>query len=113
MYLVHAELCCGAGAALPVHADRLIADAADADEGLEHVVVHEDEAAGLLVGLFILAATVEDAERLATLLVTRAVESVPELAGFTVGRCGVRMVPGYYSRQVTENPGGLDMPRHD
>ncbi|MEV6682699.1 hypothetical protein AB0N09_38420 [Streptomyces erythrochromogenes] len=113
MYLVHAELRSEAGAALPAHTDRLIAEAAHPGEGIEHVVVHEDVGFGSLVGLFVLAATVEDAERTAASVCGRVVRTQPELAGFQLRRCSARMVPGYYDRQISGPRDGRDMPRHD
>ncbi|MEU5161184.1 hypothetical protein AB0G74_16465 [Streptomyces sp. NPDC020875] len=113
MYLVHAELRQEADAVLPGHADQLITDCADSDDGLEHIVVHPQAADGTLVGLFMLASTVEEAELRAARVCRRALETQPELEGFALLGCGVRLVPGLHDQLLHEDPDGQDMPRHD
>ncbi|MFF2847349.1 hypothetical protein ACFVT5_13535 [Streptomyces sp. NPDC058001] len=111
MYLVHAELRRTDNAPLPSDAVRLILDSRGPDEGVEHVVVHAGtEDGGPLVGLFVVASGVEEAERVATRVCLRALDDQPELAGFALTGCAVRLVPGFFDLQFRQEPGGQDMP---
>ncbi|MEV3853183.1 hypothetical protein AB0J38_02530 [Streptomyces sp. NPDC050095] len=113
MYLVHAELRHADNSGLPAEAARLILDSRLPDEGIEHVVAHVDTAGGPVVGLFVVAPDVEEAERIAGAVCLRALTSRPELAGFVLRRCGARLVPEFYDLQFRPDRDGRDMPGHD
>jgi len=111
MYLVHAELRRADNAPLPPGAARLILDSCRPGEGVEHVTVHADAAGGgPLMGLFVLAGTVEEAERVAADACQRALETHRDFEGFTLLRCAVRLVPDFYDQQFERGDAGRDMP---
>ncbi|MEV0381744.1 hypothetical protein [Nonomuraea sp. NPDC050643] len=113
MYLVHAELRPKDGGIPPEHTGQLIFGCRRPADGIEHVVLHADGSDGGLVGLFVLAPSVEEAEHTAAAVCRRALDSSPELAGFLLGRCGVRIVPEYYDQRFRDGDHGRDMPRQD
>lgn len=113
MYLVHAQLLRAGDAVLPEHAAWLISDCSSPDDGIEYVVIHSDTEPGPLVGMFVLAPQVEAAERTAATVCQRALDTLSELAGFTLQRCAARLVPCYYDQQSRNGEDGRDMPRHE
>ncbi|MEV3859122.1 hypothetical protein AB0J38_33015 [Streptomyces sp. NPDC050095] len=113
MYLVHAELHHLDSSDLPAGAARLILETGLPDEGVEHVVTHVDVCGVPVVGLFVLAPNLAEAERIAGRVCLRALASCPELDGFALRRCGARLVPEFYDLQLRPDHDGRDMPGHD
>ncbi|MFI0719526.1 hypothetical protein [Streptomyces sp. NPDC021224] len=109
MHLVHVELHRTGHALLPPGVAGLVLRLCGPDEPIEHVAVHPDAVTGPVLGLFVLAPSVAAAERLAATACRRALAALPEPTGFTVGRCGVRLVPQFYDQQLSPGPDGQDM----
>jgi hypothetical protein len=109
MHLVHVELRRTGHALLPPGVARLVLGLCGPDEPIEHVAVHGDTGGDPVLGLFVLAPSVAAAERLAAAACRRALATLPEPAGFMVGRCGVRLVPQFYDQQLFGDPDGQDM----
>ncbi|MCX4526470.1 MULTISPECIES: hypothetical protein [unclassified Streptomyces] len=107
MYLVHAGLRASApGAQFPVAAAELIRSVADAD-GLpaEHVSAHPHALPDPVVGVFLLADSLGEAERRAEALCRRALDVVPALRGWTLTRVGAPLVTPYYERLLLSPSG--------
>jgi hypothetical protein len=113
MYLVHVEIRHTDDSDLPTEATRLILDSCLPGEGVEHVVAHAAAGGSPVVGLFVLAPDVEEAERIASAVCLRAFAAHPELAGFALRRCGARLVPDFYDLQFRPDHDGRDMPGHE
>ncbi|WP_327306125.1 hypothetical protein OG730_23720 [Streptomyces sp. NBC_01298] len=111
MYLIHAALRAPApGVRLPSHAGELVRALADADPTgcgpVEHVSTHPGALPGGLpgalpsalptLGVYLIADSLGEAEGRTEALCRRAVEEVPALSGWTVGRVGVPLVTPYY-----------------
>ncbi|MCX4779164.1 hypothetical protein [Streptomyces sp. NBC_01264] len=117
MYLIHAALHASApGAQLPAHAGELVRALADADPTgcgpVEHVSTHPGVRSGArpgalsgalsgalpgpTLGVYLIADSLAEAEGRTEVLCRRAVEEVPALRGWTVGRVGVPLVTPYY-----------------
>ncbi|MER5729228.1 hypothetical protein ABT084_12985 [Streptomyces sp. NPDC002138] len=97
MYLIHASLRAPAsGTPLPPHAGELVRTFADSEVPVEHVSTHPHALPGPVLGVYLLADSLEQAERRTETLCRRAFEKVPALRGWTVGRVGVPMVTAYY-----------------
>ncbi|MFE6664425.1 hypothetical protein ACFVFH_12840 [Streptomyces sp. NPDC057697] len=110
MYLVHAHFSHAHHIPLPAEAAQLIWDGC-AERGVEHVVVHSAmERDDSLVGLYVLARSVEEAEGVAARACRRALDEHVELAGFRLTSCGIRLVPDFYDQQFRRGPSGRDMP---
>ncbi|MFF2013147.1 hypothetical protein ACFVWY_29310 [Streptomyces sp. NPDC058195] len=110
MYLIHAHFSHACRIPLPAEAAQLIRDGCE-EQGIEHAVVHPTaEGNDSLVGLFVLAGSVEEAENLAARACRRALAGHAELAGFTLASCDVRLVPDFYDQQFRPGPDGRDMP---
>ncbi|MGW1773153.1 hypothetical protein [Streptomyces sp. NPDC002104] len=117
MYLIHAALRAPApGVRLPAHAGELVRALADADPTgcgpVEHVSTHPGAHPGGLsaglpgglsaglpgptLGVYLIADSLAEAEGRTEALCRRAVEEVPALSGWAVGRVGVPLVTPYY-----------------
>lgn len=59
---------------------------------------HSDAPKGPVLGLFILAESLEAAEAAAARICLRAVRNCPEFAGLSLGRCEAVLVPGHHDR---------------
>ncbi|MFF2145433.1 hypothetical protein [Kitasatospora sp. NPDC058190] len=114
MYLIHARLGPADGALLPPDAARVFASFARPAERVEHVVVHRDHVSGPVVGLFVAAASLAEAELSASEVCRRAVAEHPALRGVSIVGCGAVLVPGPWGREWTspapDPPGFADPP---
>ncbi|WP_405894130.1 hypothetical protein OG272_18820 [Streptomyces sp. NBC_00104] len=83
MYLIHLALepgrRGGSGSPLPADTGAAIAACAGDADALEHVTVHRDDPALPVVGFFLRAACIEEAEAAAVRLWRRAVAGRPDL----------------------------------
>jgi hypothetical protein len=84
MYLVHVQLRHQEGALLPIQAPSWIFDAARQAESVEHVVVHRPASATPVLGVYLLADRLEDAEQRAADLCRHVLYARPELSGWGV-----------------------------
>ncbi|MFI5532348.1 hypothetical protein ACIA8O_27820 [Kitasatospora sp. NPDC051853] len=93
MYLIHVELRQSAqGGELPPDTAELIRAAARPSDRLEHVVVHERVVPHPVVGLFLIADDLHQAEQRAAGLADRAVHSHPTLLGWRPGRAAAPLI---------------------
>jgi hypothetical protein len=102
MYLVQARLRAAAGTAIPVDVADMVTRHADADTGLEHVSVHADPGTGLALSLFLLARSLEAAERSALQVCLRALSHAPQLRAFTLLRCSAEAPFAYYEKLLAD-----------
>jgi len=107
MYLLHATLAGQGGRAVPRDTAALVAGSARPEDRLEHVALHLDDPRGgprsgpggdrrAVLGLFLIADSLAEAERTATELCLRALEECSELRGLRLLSCGAAMPPAYY-----------------
>ncbi|WP_328299409.1 hypothetical protein OG389_17370 [Streptomyces sp. NBC_00435] len=120
MYLIHAALRPpSAHTQLPPHAGELVrmlaegdvgagADA-DADGGawgsVEHVSTHPHASPAPVLGVYLIADSLGEAERRTEALCRRACSVVPALRGWTVGRVGVPLIAPYYEQLLLTGSG--------
>lgn len=74
---------------------ELIRSRARPGGGVEHVSVHPRPALGVVVGVYVLADCLEDAEETAAELCRRAVHEIGLLQGWRVGRSEVPLLAPY------------------
>ncbi|MEU3031257.1 hypothetical protein ACPCBC_32655 [Streptomyces incarnatus] len=98
MYLVHARLESDEHAELPAETVSLVMRCARPDEHLQHVVMHSNGPAGPVLGLFLLAPTLKEAEQVTAALCQRALDRNAELRRFRLTSCGVVVPWSYYER---------------
>ncbi|MFJ2897795.1 hypothetical protein ACIO87_23255 [Streptomyces sp. NPDC087218] len=110
MYLIHVRLGPPQGESLPSGVSELIQAVAVPGDGLEHVAVHPETAAGPVLGLFITADHLEAAEATAAALCLRAVGVCPDLRGFEVLAWHAEMVPQFYEHLAGALADGQLMP---
>ncbi|MFF8772435.1 hypothetical protein [Kitasatospora sp. NPDC015120] len=111
MYLVHAALRAPAtGRGLPGDlAARLLA--LGGPDRVEHVSVHPDALPDAVVGVFLTADRLADAEHRAGELLRRAVEELPALRGWSVGPVRAPLVVPFYERWLSgSGPAGRNGP---
>ncbi|WP_123972825.1 hypothetical protein [Streptomyces sp. Ag109_O5-1] len=98
MYLVNIRLKSGSGGGIPSQVSALAA-AIRAADGVEHVSVTSDPQGEMVLGLFVLATSLVEAEGRALDLLERALDASEELAGMGWTHQGVAMVDQYYERR--------------
>ncbi|WP_371617027.1 hypothetical protein [Streptomyces sp. NBC_00454] len=96
MYLIHLKLGLAADRFAPPGLGDLIRRAARPGEGLQHVTVHPDVPGGPVLGMFLTADRVEQAEVTAGLLCRRALATSPKLRGVTLLRWKAELVSPPY-----------------
>jgi hypothetical protein len=106
MYLIHAEIL-PPECELPCRVADLISDQAEPSDGLQHVEPHPDALGGPVLGLFVLAESLEAAEAAAGRICLRAVRHLPEFAGLSLGRCEAVLVPGHHDRLMGVGETGM------
>ncbi|MEV7024828.1 hypothetical protein [Kitasatospora sp. NPDC093558] len=102
MYLVHVSLHRAPGAELPEETADWVRAAARPDERVEHVVAHPRAVPAPVVGIFLLADRLEDAEALALLVYRRAMAQRPGLAGWLPLHARVPLLAPYYERLLAD-----------
>ncbi|MEV6971920.1 hypothetical protein [Kitasatospora sp. NPDC093806] len=112
MYLVHAALRRPAdGRALPPGVRGLLLAARCPGEGIEHVVVHREAVPHPVLGVFLLAGSLVEAERRVAVFCDRVLAGVPELAGWRVERAEAPLVGPFYERLLAApGPAGRNGP---
>lgn len=103
MYLVHIVLAAAAATALPDRVRELIGAAALPDERVEHVAVHPQGPGRLVVGVYLLADRLEEAEHRAAALCRRVLEASPEFQGWWLASAGVPLVAPFYEQLVSSS----------
>jgi hypothetical protein len=102
MYLVHALLVGNDHTALPPDTTALVLQCAQPEDGLEHIVVHADASPGPVLGLILLAPSLESSERAAEAVCRRALRTHDSLRGYTLVSCGAAMPAAYYDRLLEQ-----------
>ncbi|MEV7523868.1 hypothetical protein [Streptomyces sp. NPDC091371] len=93
MYLVHARLEPSAqGGELPSDLRALVYESTRPEDGVEHVSVHGDVPSAPVLGLFLMAGSLAQAEANAAAVCARLLEIHPELAGWTLVRAEVPLL---------------------
>ncbi|MFG2714782.1 hypothetical protein ACGFX2_30135 [Streptomyces goshikiensis] len=107
MYLVHAGLRASApDAQLPDTTADLIRSVADADgTPAEHVSAHPHALPDPVVGVFLVADSLSEAERRTESLCRRALAVVPALRGWKLTRVGAPLVTPYYEQLLLSSSG--------
>ncbi|MGW4645015.1 hypothetical protein [Kitasatospora sp. NPDC004289] len=77
------------------------------------MTVHPDAPIGPVVGLFLVARSLEDAEAVGAAVCARALRNHPQLGAFLLLRCEVRLVAAYFDRMFGRSSPGRVMPRPD
>ncbi|CAK7286909.1 hypothetical protein ACNFR7_04055 [Streptomyces sp. RM1] len=103
MYLVHARLLPGPGAVLPADAAVLVQQCAGPVDGVEFVVCHPAAPGGPVLGLFLLAPSLAEAEQAAERVCRRALSRHVPLRAFALLACGAVMAPAYYEKLLEES----------
>ncbi|MGF1427361.1 hypothetical protein [Kitasatospora sp. LaBMicrA B282] len=106
MYLVHATLRARPGSTVPGGLLASVRAQASADDGLEHAVVHPLGPGAAVVGMFLRAPRLADAERAAGLLCRRALAADPALLELELASCEAPLVGAFYERLLGGPPGG-------
>ncbi|AUG77695.1 hypothetical protein CFP65_2882 [Kitasatospora sp. MMS16-BH015] len=96
MYLVHMVLVAASTREMPDRLGELISSAARPEDRLEHLSVHLSAPGRLVVGAYLLAERLEEAERRAVALCDRALSTVPELRGWRLVDAGVPLLAPFY-----------------
>jgi hypothetical protein len=96
MYLIHAQLSGPQGLQLPVDLRDRIRARSLGSASIEHVTPHLDAPVGPVLGLFVAAGSLEEAERAAKTACLNILDSDPALAGYTLLRCAIALVTPFY-----------------
>ncbi|MGW0391587.1 hypothetical protein ACWDYJ_11945 [Streptomyces sp. NPDC003042] len=106
MYLIHAGFRApSAGGQLPPHTADIIRSLADAQDPVEHISAHPDALPDPVVGFFLVADSLNEAELRTEALCRRALDEVQALRGWTLARLGAPLVAPYYE-QLLRAPSG-------
>ncbi|GGU81759.1 hypothetical protein GCM10010260_12800 [Streptomyces filipinensis] len=98
MYLVHARLESDEHTEIPAGTVDLLTRSATPDDQLEHVVMHTHGDPGPVLGFFILAQSLEEAEGVAASLCQRVLDENAELHRFRIASCNATAPWSYYER---------------
>ncbi|WP_328959069.1 hypothetical protein [Kitasatospora purpeofusca] len=110
MYLVHAALRpVSQGRRLPRDARELLLATARPEEGIEHLVVHPDAVPDPVIGIYLLARSLAEAEERGAAFCRRALAAVPELEHWRPARVAAPLVAPFYEQLLT-CPAGPDGP---
>jgi hypothetical protein len=99
MYLVHLHLRPTDSSPLRALPERIgtgLRAAARAEDGVEHVVVHGDARPYPVLGVFVVADRLEDAEANAARVWERALSSYSELGGWGLVEAGTPLIALFY-----------------
>ncbi|MGE7386412.1 hypothetical protein ACQKM2_13145 [Streptomyces sp. NPDC004126] len=92
MYLVHTGLRAPCDASVPTDLRSLIRSRLGPDDGIEHVSVHPRALPDPVIGLYLCAGSLREAEDRAAGLVRLLLSRCPELAGWTPSRPEVPLI---------------------
>lgn len=104
MYLVHLHLRPTGSSPSRVLPDRIgtrFRAAARAEDGVEHVVVHGDARPYPVLGVYVVADRLEDAEANAARVWERAVQASPELGGWGLAEARTPLIASFYEEDST------------
>ncbi|MCF3105575.1 hypothetical protein IPZ58_28870 [Streptomyces roseoverticillatus] len=96
MYLVHVHLRAPDGADFPEAAGDQVRRLARPDEGIEHVVGRLHAPTGPVLGVYVLADGLHQAEARAALVCGRALAEIPEFRGWTSVDAQVPLVSAFW-----------------
>lgn len=103
MYLIHVHLSSPDRAPLPDGVADLVRSVTIPEDRLEHVAVHPDAAPDPVLGLYLLADGLADAESRATVLCGRALAADAPLHGWSVARAGAPLVSPFYELELSRS----------
>ncbi|MER6449823.1 hypothetical protein [Streptomyces venezuelae] len=108
MYLIHTALRApSADDRLPSHIAELVRALVHPDSPVEHVFAHLRAEPDPVLGVYLLAGSLGEAERRTEALCRRALDVLPALRGWTATRARAPLVAPYYERLLTA-ASGLD-----
>lgn len=114
MYLIHVHVRLPNAADLPESAGRWVRACALVEERVEHVAVHAQATPYPVLGVYLLADCLEQAEANAAHVVTRALDSEPALHGWHLVRAQAPLVAPFYERLLDGSAApGHNRPRPD
>ncbi|PSJ27414.1 hypothetical protein B7P34_17675 [Streptosporangium nondiastaticum] len=96
MYLVHVHLRAPEGAAFPEAAGEAVRRLARPEEGIEHVVDRLRAPAGPVLGVYVLADGLHQAEARAARACGRALAEIPAFRGWTLADAEVPLVSAFW-----------------
>ncbi|MDN3294959.1 hypothetical protein QWM81_13030 [Streptomyces ficellus] len=105
MYLIHAQLAAVSSETLPENAADAVMQCALPEESVEHVAAHPWAASGPVLGLFLLSASLAEAERSAHAVCTRALKTAGEFQGFRLITCQAALPPLPYELLLGDGRG--------
>ncbi|MFC1410940.1 hypothetical protein ACEZCY_15500 [Streptacidiphilus sp. N1-12] len=105
MYLIHLQLGSPGLCDLPEQTAAWVYSAAGSDEGVEHVSLHADARPCPVLGMYLLAESLEQAEARAAAVCRRALAVRPELRGWVLGEVRAPLVAPFYEALLDVNPG--------
>ncbi|MFJ7910758.1 hypothetical protein [Kitasatospora sp. NPDC096204] len=103
MYLIHVHLRSPDQAPLPDGVADLVRSVVTPVDRLEHVAVHSDATPHPVLGLYLLADGLADAESRAAALCGRALASAAPLHGWSVARVGAPLVSPFYELELSRS----------
>nr|BEK67692.1 hypothetical protein KPHV_49190 [Kitasatospora purpeofusca] len=99
MYLVHTALRSAApGPSLPPDTRDLLSALVRPGDGIEHLVLHRDAVPEPVLGLYVLADSLAEAEQRATEFCRSALAALPGLRGWRAARAAVPLITPFYDR---------------
>ncbi|MFJ6621346.1 hypothetical protein ACIQOW_27710 [Kitasatospora sp. NPDC091335] len=108
MYLVHTALRPDSpGLALPPDARELLLAAALPGDRVEHLVVHPEAFPDPVLGVYLVADSLAEAEGRAAVFCGRVLAAVPGFEGWRAAGSGVPLVAAFYERLLS-GPAGAD-----
>ncbi|WP_405017021.1 hypothetical protein OHV05_07960 [Kitasatospora sp. NBC_00070] len=107
MYLVHTVLTPGrTGGPLPDGAREILRAALRPEDRIEHLVLHSGAESAAVLGAYLLADSLAEAESRAALFCHHALSTLPQFAGWGAEPSTVPMVAPFYERLLAAS--GLD-----
>jgi hypothetical protein len=96
MYLIHLRLRCADGHGLPEQAGAWLRAAAAPEDGVEHVAVHAHAQPDPVLGVYLLADRLEDAEERAVAVCRRVLAARRELRGWELVEGRAPLIASFY-----------------